>query len=111
LIRQQSIGLTRLLNRPVSWVTRVFNQKEPEPVQNVNLIRLEEEMRQFAEERIQTIAGDAPMLTTTQLAEIWGRSPSWIAKMRAAGRIPNIQFGDWPQVPRAVAIMGLVKGV
>jgi hypothetical protein len=77
----------------------------------VNLVKLEEEMRQFAEQRIQAVAGHAPMLTTTQLAEIWGRSPSWITRMRAAGRIPNVQFGDWPQVPRAVAIMGLVKGV
>jgi hypothetical protein len=80
-------------------------------MQSVNLARLEEEMRQLAEARIQVIAGDAPMLTTEQLAKVWGRSPSWIAKMRAAGRIPNVQFGDWPQVPRAVAIMGLVKGV
>jgi hypothetical protein len=80
-------------------------------VQNVNLARLEEEMRRFAEARIQSIAGDAPMLTMKQLGQIWGRSPAWIARMRSAGRIPNIQFGDWPQVPRAVAIMGLVKGV
>jgi hypothetical protein len=80
-------------------------------MQSVNLARLEEEMRQFAEQRIQSIAGDAAMLTTEQLAKIWGRSPSWITRMRAAGRIPNIQFGNWPQVPRAVAIMGLVKGV
>jgi hypothetical protein len=80
-------------------------------VQTVNLVRLEEEMRQFAEQRIQSIAGDAPMLTTTQLAKIWDRSPSWITRMRAAGRIPNVQFGDWPQVPRAVAIIGLVRGV
>jgi hypothetical protein len=80
-------------------------------MQSVNLARLEEEMRQLAEARIQSIAGDAPMLTTEQLAKIWGRSPSWITRMRAAGRIPNVQFGDWPQVPRAVAIMGLVRGV
>jgi hypothetical protein len=74
-------------------------------------MQLEQEMRQFAEQRIKDIAGDAPMLTTEQLAKIWGRSPSWITRMRAAGRIPNVQFGDWPQVPRAVAIMGLVRGV
>ena len=80
-------------------------------MQNVNLVRLEEEMRALAEERIQAVAGDAPMLTTTQLAKIWGRSPAWITRMRAAGRIPNVQFGDWPQVPRTVAIMGLVRGV
>jgi hypothetical protein len=80
-------------------------------VQIVNLARLEEEMRQFAERRIQAVAGDAPMLTMRQLAEIWGRSPSWITRMRMAGRIPNTQFGAWPQVPRAVAIMGLVRGV
>jgi hypothetical protein len=89
----------------------VLQSKEARTVQTVNLARLEEEMRQFAEQRIQSIAGDAPMLTMGQLAEIWGRSPSWITRMRAAGRIPNVQFGAWPQVPRAVAIMGLVTGV
>jgi hypothetical protein len=80
-------------------------------VQTVDLARLEEEMRQFAEQQIQAVAGDAPMLTTTELAKIWRRSPAWIAKMRTAGRIPNVQFGNCPQVPRAVAIMGLVRGI
>jgi hypothetical protein len=51
------------------------------------------------------------MLTTTQLAEIWGRSPAWITRMRAAGRIPSVPFGGWGQTSRAVAIMGLVRGV
>jgi hypothetical protein len=80
-------------------------------VQHVDLVKLDEEMRRFAEQRIQSIAGDAPMLTTTQLVEIWDRSPAWIAKMRAAGRIPSVPFGGWDQTSRAVAIMGLVRGI
>jgi hypothetical protein len=77
----------------------------------VNLTKVEAEMRILAEERIQNIAGDAPMLTTLQLARVRSKSPSWITRMRLLGRVPSIPFGKWRQVPRAVAIMGLVRGV
>jgi hypothetical protein len=73
--------------------------------------RVEEEMRRLAEERVTRMVGDAPMLTTTQLARVWGKTPSWVAKMQAEGRVPTVQFGARPRVQRAVAIIGLVKGV
>jgi hypothetical protein len=80
-------------------------------VQNLNMAVLEHEMRVLAEQRIQAIAGDAPTVTMFQLGKIWRKSPSWIAKMRAAGRIPCVPFGNRIEASRAVAIMGLVRGV
>jgi hypothetical protein len=77
----------------------------------LNIARIEEEMRLLAEERIQSVAGDAPMLTLTQLGRVWGKSPTWVARMRTAGRVPTVPFGRWRGVQRAVAITGLVKGV
>jgi hypothetical protein len=77
----------------------------------VNLAVVEAEMRSLAEARVELIAGDAPTLTRKQTAKVWGRSPSWVKKMQEAGRVPTIPFGRWEMVPRAVAIIGLVKGV
>jgi hypothetical protein len=104
-------GHTWLLEEAGFMRSSDLQSKGDRTVQTVNLAKLEEEMRQFAEERIQSVAGDAPMLTTTQLAEIWDRSPRWITRMRAAGRVPSVPFGGWDQTPRAVAVMGLVRGI
>jgi hypothetical protein len=77
----------------------------------MNLTAVEEEMRILAEERITTVAGDAPMLTRKQTARVWGRSQAWVKTMQAAGRVPTVPFGRWVMVPRAVAIIGLIKGL
>ena len=77
----------------------------------VNPTRIEEEMRKLAEERVARFAGDAPMLTRAQTARIWGKSSSWVKAMQVAGRVPTVPFGAGERVPRAVAIIGLVKGV
>jgi hypothetical protein len=77
----------------------------------VNLARLEEEMRILAEERTKNVAGDAPMLTISQTAKVWSKSPSWVKAMQAAGRVHVVPFGVRERVPRAVVIMGLVKGL
>jgi len=77
----------------------------------VNLARLEEEMRILAEERTKNVAGDAPMLTIAQTARVWNKSPHWVRTMEAAGRVPTVPWGSKPAVPRAVVIMGLVKGL
>jgi predicted phosphohydrolase len=77
----------------------------------VNLAQVEQEMRILAEERIRSIVGDAPMLTRAQTARVWGKSPAWVKAMQAAGRVPTVPFGHLQKVPRAVAIIGLVKGV
>ena len=77
----------------------------------VNLAQVEDEMRILAEERVKTLVGDTPMLSIAQTARIWGKSSSWVKAMQAAGRVHVVQFGVRERVPRAVAIMGLVKGV
>ncbi|HZZ24323.1 MAG TPA: hypothetical protein VFE60_17830 [Roseiarcus sp.] len=76
-----------------------------------NLTQVENEMRVLAEERIKTLVGDTPMLSIAQTARIWGKSSSWVKAMQAAGRVRVVQFGVRERVPRAVAIIGLVKGV
>jgi hypothetical protein len=68
-------------------------------------------MRILAEERTRSIVGDAPMLTRTQTARIWNKSPTWVKAMQAAGRVHTVQFGRWERIPRAAVIIGLVKGV
>jgi hypothetical protein len=73
--------------------------------------RIEAEMRVLAEERIKSLAGDAPMLTLSQTARVWGKSPSWVTKMKAAGRVHTVDFGLRQRVPRATVIRGLVKGL
>ena len=78
---------------------------------SVNAARIEEEMRKLAEERVARFAGDAPMLTRAQTARIWGKSAAWVRAMQAAGRVPTVPFGNMEKVPRAVAIIGLVKGI
>jgi hypothetical protein len=77
----------------------------------VSLALVEQEMRVLAEERIKSLVGDAPMLTRTQTARIWGRSSSWVKAMQLAGRVPTVPFGNVEKVQRAVVIVGLVKGV
>jgi hypothetical protein len=77
----------------------------------VNLAQVETEMRVLAEERTRSIAGDAPLLTRRQTAEVWGKSPAWVKKMQEAGRVPTVPFGPLERVQRAVVIWGLVKGV
>jgi hypothetical protein len=77
----------------------------------VNLAQVEREMRLLAEGRVRSFVGDAPLLTRTQTAKIWNRSPAWVKAMQAAGRVPTVPFGNMEKVPRAVAIIGLVKGV
>jgi hypothetical protein len=77
----------------------------------VNMAQVETEMRILAEERTRSIAGDAPLLTRRQTAQIWGKSPAWVKKMQAAGRVPTVPFGPMERVPRAVVIIGLVKGI
>jgi hypothetical protein len=77
----------------------------------VSLALVEQEMRVLAEERIKSLVGDAPMLTRTQTARIWGRSPSWVKAMQLAGRVPTVPFGNVEKVQRAVVVVGLVKGV
>jgi hypothetical protein len=77
----------------------------------VNLARLEEEMRILAEQRTKNVAGDAPMLTVAQTARVWSKSPYWVMKMKGEGRVPHVQWGAKIGVPRAVVIMGLVKGL
>jgi hypothetical protein len=77
----------------------------------MNLTVVEDEMRALAEDRTRGIAGDTPMLSIAQTARIWGKSSSWVKAMQAAGRVHVVQFGVRERVPRAVAIMGLVKGV
>jgi hypothetical protein len=77
----------------------------------MTLTAVEEEMRILAEERTRSIAGDAPMLTRTQTARIWNKSPAWVGAMQAAGRVPTVPFGRLMAVPRAVVIFGLVKGI
>jgi hypothetical protein len=68
-------------------------------------------MRKLAEERTRSFAGDAPLLTRSQTAKIWNRSPGWVKAMQAAGRVPVVQFGNGEKVQRAVVIWGLIKGV
>jgi hypothetical protein len=77
----------------------------------VNQVQVEQEMRILAEERVKTLVGDTPMLSIAQTARIWGKSSSWVKAMQAAGRVHVVPFGVRERVPRAVAIMGLVKGV
>jgi hypothetical protein len=77
----------------------------------VNQAQVEQEMRVLAEERVKTLVGDVPMLSIAQTARIWGKSSAWVKEMRAAGRVHVVPFGVRERVPRAVAIMGLVKGV
>ena len=77
----------------------------------VNLAQIEDEMRILAEERITRMVGDAPMLTRTQLARVWNKSPPWVKAMQAAGRVHVVPFGKRERAPRAVAIIGLVRGV
>ena len=77
----------------------------------VNVAQLEAEMRILAEERVRSLVGDAPMLTLSQTGRVWNKSPSWVTAMKAAGRVHTIPFGNRERVPRAVAIIGLVKGV
>jgi hypothetical protein len=77
----------------------------------VNLARLEEEMRILSEDRTRSVAGDSPMLTISQTAKVWSKTPSWVMKMRGEGRIPTVPWGSKIGVPRAVVIMGLVKGL
>ena len=77
----------------------------------VNPTRIEEEMRKLAEERVARFAGDAPMLTRAQTARVWGKTTAWVKAMQVAGRVPTVPFGNLEKVPRAVAIIGLVKGV
>ena len=77
----------------------------------VNLAQIEDEMRILAEARITRMVGDAPMLTKTQLARVWGKSPPWVKAMQAAGRVHVVRFGKRERAPRAVAIIGLIKGV
>ena len=77
----------------------------------VNFAQVEEEMRKLAERRITSIVGDAPMLTKTQTARVWNKSPGWVAKMHAAGRVHFVPFGDREQVSRAFVIIGLIKGI
>jgi hypothetical protein len=77
----------------------------------VNLAEVEAELRILAEERVTRMVGDAPTLTRTQLARVWGKSPPWVKAMQAAGRVHTIPFGRWERAPRAVAIIGLIKGV
>jgi hypothetical protein len=76
----------------------------------LNSTRIEEEMRRFAEERVTRMVGDAPMLTKSQLARIWNKSPSWVTKMQVAGRVHVVPFGNVERAPRAVAIIGLLRG-
>jgi hypothetical protein len=76
-----------------------------------NLARLEEEMRKLAEQRVTSIVGDAPMLTDAQLGRVWNKRPYWVKKMREAGRVHSVPFGRREMSPRAVAILGLVKGI
>lgn len=77
----------------------------------VNQDQVEREMRVLAEDRVRSFVGDAPLLTRSQTAKIWNRSPAWVKQMQAAGRVPTVPFGNMEKVPRAVAIIGLVKGV
>jgi hypothetical protein len=77
----------------------------------VNLARVEDEMRILAEERVKTLVGDTPMLSISQTARIWGKSHGWVKEMQAAGRVHTVPFGSAQRVPRAVAILGLVKGI
>jgi hypothetical protein len=77
----------------------------------VNQDQVEREMRVLAEDRVRSFVGDAPLLTRSQTAKIWSRSPAWVKAMQAAGRVPTVPFGNMQKVPRAVAIIGLVKGV
>jgi hypothetical protein len=87
------------------------NRKGGADMLRVNLAQLEEEMRKLAEQRVTSIAGDAPMLTRAQTARVWGKSAAWVKAMQVAGRVPTVPFGNMERVPRAVAIIGLVKGV
>jgi hypothetical protein len=77
----------------------------------VNQTQVEEEMRKLAEDRVRSFVGDAPMLTRSQTAKIWNRSSAWVKAMQVAGRVPTVPFGNTEKVPRAVAIIGLVKGI
>ena len=78
----------------------------------VNQAQVEEEMRILAEERSRSVAGDAPMLTRSQTAKIWNRSAAWVKAMQdgwARSHRPVRQYAE--KVPRAVVIIGFVKGV
>ncbi len=77
----------------------------------VNQAQVEQEMRILAEDRVRSFVGDAPLLTRGQTAKIWNRSPAWVKAMQAEGRVPTVPFGNMEKVPRAVAIIGLIKGV
>jgi hypothetical protein len=77
----------------------------------VNQAEVEREMRVIAEDRVRSVAGDAPLLTRSQTAKIWNRSAAWVKSMQVAGRVPTVPFGNMEKVPRAVVIIGLVKGV
>jgi hypothetical protein len=77
----------------------------------VNQSRIEEEMRILAEERIKSVAGDAPVLTIGQTARVWNKPPYWVRSMQAAGRVPTVPWGSKPGVQRAVVTWGLLRGV
>jgi hypothetical protein len=77
----------------------------------VNQVQVEQEMRILAEDRVRSFVGDAPLLSRSQTAKIWGRSSSWVKAMQVAGRVPTVPFGNMEKVQRAVVIIGLVRGV
>ena len=54
-------------------------------------------MRILAEDRVRSVAGDAPLLTRSQTAKIWNRSPAWVKAMqvgRARSHRPIRQYGE-----------------
>ena len=81
----------------------------------VNQARLEEEMRNSGggtrPVAIRLTANYADANDRSQTARIWGKSSSWVKAMQAAGRVHVVPFGVRERVPRAVAIIGLVKGI
>jgi hypothetical protein len=88
-----------------------WSERRVRKMPRVNLALVEDEMRLLAEERTKSVAGDAPMLTRSQTARIWGQSAAWVKTMQDAGRVPSVPWGATWRVPRAVVIIGLVKGL
>jgi excisionase family DNA binding protein len=74
--------------------------------------RIQQEMRALAEERIDRIAGpDAVLLPKSLAAQVCGKSYTWIERMVAAGRLPTVAVGRARWIQRAALVEALAVGV
>jgi hypothetical protein len=74
--------------------------------------RIQQEMRALAEARIDMIAGpDAILLPRNLAAKVCGKSVSWIDQMVAADRLPSIRVGRSNWIQRAALVEALAVGL